>query len=680
MITRSSVDVTFEEEDTSRIPDALIEGAVLLLTFQRRGVVATVAERIQIRRQGGYCGLDVWLVLVLYMSMGAGVGVRKFWDLARPCIGALAALAGRRSLPSPAALSRALDAVECEMLREQTDWLLLDLPEVEPVLRHPACQATDAVGERWHLFDLDPTVTTLRHRSLPRGEDLPDPRRRSEETGAPGHSGRKRGDIQHRRITVQHAGSGAWVHAHLSPGNGEGVTDFELGLDAIGVLCDRLGHPRSRALVRMDGEYGNVPWFTACRERGLPFVTRLNRPKLYQDAEFLSRLRAATWAFVPDSGSGPRRSAADLGEWTVRPDRRTRRPDGSRYEPVKLRVIATRFPTSAPAKRGQALDGWQVELFAVDADPAAWPAPEAAAQFFARAGQENRFAQEDRELGLDRIVSYHLPGQELAALVGLSLWNLRLARGFELEQPPADITIAELRQEERDERAHPTWPRDPRVLATLAELDWAQLLQKRPGWTFDADTGELRCEEGRPLVLTTVRAGLHAKGRMGIIFCRPSGGCEDCEARAGCLRSARPSSAKHIKFSVARAIAKRLRDRLREVRSKQHRTTSTVPPGPRAVRSPLFLPARARRRFLEVFRMATLHAEVTLPAPEPPHPKLVAVDVADRQRRRRTWQQNVARYALAEAARVRVKVSGSSELRELMGEQGNRKGAVGGSM
>src|SRR5690606_23194664 len=58
-----------------------------------------------------------------------------------------------------------------------------------------------------------------------------------------------------------------------------------------------------------------------------------------------------------------------------------------------------------------------------------WPAPDAVALYFGRARQENRFSQEDRETALGRILSYELPGQELASLVGLFLMNYRTARG-----------------------------------------------------------------------------------------------------------------------------------------------------------------------------------------------------------------------------------------------------------
>lgn len=47
--------------------------------------------------------------------------------------------------------------------------------------------------------------------------------------------------------------------------------------------------------------------------------------------------------------------------------------------------------------------------------------------------------QEDRELGLDRIFSYHPAGQQLASLVGLFVWNFSICRGLEIERPPEDL-------------------------------------------------------------------------------------------------------------------------------------------------------------------------------------------------------------------------------------------------
>ena len=58
---------------------------------------------------------------------------------------------------------------------------------------------------------------------------------------------------------------------------------------------------------------------------------------------------------------------------------------------------------------------------------------------------------------------------------------------------------------------------------------------------------------------------------------------------------------------------------------------------------------------------------------------LVAADVADRQRRRKTWEQNVARYALPEGARVQLTVAASSEVRHMLGDAKAARVAIGGS-
>jgi hypothetical protein len=674
-MTRPTLKVTYSSIDPTRLPDRLIEAAALLIDLARRGVLTEVGQRLHIRRQGGYCGLDIWLFLFVFYTVGATRGIRTFWRKTLHFHHKnLAALAGRRSLSSPSSLSRALGRVENDLVRPIGPWLLAGVPQIDDLLRHPAAQTLDANGQRWHVFDYDPTKRAIRQRALPQADDLPEPMRDAEDTGAPGHTGRKRGDLVFRCNAAQHAGSGAWIHAHLSPGNGVGIADLGLGLDSIGQTVDRLDHPRERAMTRMDGEFGYIPDFTACRERRLPFITRLNRQKLFEDPAFLSRLRGATWFAVPDSLSGPRRAAAELGEWTVEPGKKTRRPDGTRYAPVTVRVVASIFPKEGKAGRGRVLDGWQIELFAADLDPAAWPAPEAVSAYFGRSGtQENRFAQEDRELGLDRIVSYHLPGQELAWLVGLSLWNVRLMQGFRAEPPSVKAPVQQLRVAVPDERVPAQWPRDPQVVSSLGDVDWAGLLAKKPGWSFDAATGEVRCEADRALVLTTVRKGESAVGRVGVIFRRPAGGCADCAVRPGCLTSPRVEAVKHAEFLVPSSLAVPLRSRLARVRAEPAWSPASVSVGKRAVADALFLPAVARQVFAERFVRGTLWVEVVRLPPPPPRPRLVAADIAERQRRRKTWEKNLARYALPEGVQIHIEVAGTPCLRWMIGEPAQQK-------
>ena len=437
-MAQQAAEVTWKKADADRIPDALDEGVVLVVDLERRGVLRQIGERLKIRRKGGFCGFDVFLILLLYFASGHAVGIRKFWDMIRGCALKVAAIAKRRSLASPASISRALAAVEPELLRPEAEWLLSEGAGIDEVLSHPAVQSYDAQGRGWHIFDFDPTVTTLRQRALPQGDDLPEPRRRAKRMAAPGYSGRKRGEVQFSRGTLQHAGSSAWLQASLGPGNGDGRAALDAALAVVVRTCERLKHPLDQSLMRMDGGFGWVPDFAACRAHGVPFITRLTRPEMFDQPDVLRELREGTWHVAPDSLSGPQRSALDLGIVSVTPGRNTRRVDGSRYEPVAVRVVVSRYPRTEKDKKvdGYLLDGWQYEMFAVDVPVDALPAADAVAWYFGRAGQENRFAQEDRELGLDRIFSYEPAGQEFAVMVGLFVWNVRLVRGFELDPPP----------------------------------------------------------------------------------------------------------------------------------------------------------------------------------------------------------------------------------------------------
>lgn len=661
--------------EPTRLPDELVAVAIILSDLEKRGVFAEMAERLKIRRQGGYTGVDIWLALLVYLAAGPLTqGLRPFWEKVGPHSKKLAALAGRKRLATPASTSRALGSVETALLREASLWMLTVAPGVDEVLRHPSVFAYDAFGHAWHVFDYDPTAETLRHRALPVDDSLPDAIRRSEDTGAPGYHGRKRGDTQYRRVDTQHAGSGLCVHSHLHKGNGEGVLDVELAAGDIVALVERLKHPLERTLTRLDGEHGYVPEYTALREAGLPFITRVNRQKLYEDPVILERMRTLTWYEVPDSLSGPRRLAADIGVVTLHADRDTRRPDGGKYEPISVRVVASAYETDpTKAQRGCQLDGWQVELFAVDAPADAWPAPDAVALYFGRAGQENRFAQEDCETALGRIVSYHLPGQELACLVGLFLMNYRIARGYELEPPPAVRPPPTLRVRRVANRMPGGWPRDPVVAKLLSKLEWSALLAGKADWTWDETACELRCPDGRPVALTSVRPAPHAKGKTSLIFRRPAGGCEECDDRDACLRSERLAACKHLELSVPSPVADTLRKRLALLRGKAEpkrrveMSPIDIEPGIHAMVTPRFLPAEARRRFAEIFREAALEVHVEVPPPAPPRPRLVCADDAERQARRLTWASRNAWNALPDDAIVGLDAYGGRDLERFMG-------------
>ncbi len=382
-------------------------------------------------------------------------------------------------------------------------------------------------------------------------------------------------------------------------------------------------------------------------------------------------MRAATWLDVPDSLSGPRRLATDLGQITLPPGKTTRRADGSEYEPITVRVVASIYKDTGKTGRGRVIGGWRVELFAADLPSASWPAADCVASYYGRAVEENRFAQEDREVGLDRIVSYELPGQELASAIGLFVWNRRLALGFESDPPPVQEPAPRLRPAARDiERPAEQWPPDPAVIRMLDKADWPALLASHSDWSWNKREGGLLCPEGRPLYVTCVPSGSPDAERRSVIFRRPTGGCEDCSSRSGCYHTVREQGSKHLVLRLPARIAVAIATRLSLVRGHpRRRPVPCTPPPPRAVTAPLLLPAEARRAHRERFLRATLHVDVRLPVPSPSRPRLVADDERAVQCRRKTWRQRLDDYALPDGATVEVRVKANETLKRFLEEQ-----------
>ena len=101
---------------------------------------------------------------------------------------------------------------------------------------------------------------------------------------------------------------------------------------------------------------------------------------------------------------------------TIDAGERTRHADGGKYEPITVRVVATIFPKAGTAKRGVTLDGWQVELFAVDLPAEAFPAADVVAVYFGRTALENRFMQDDLKPAIGDVHLEHIGDEHVDAV------------------------------------------------------------------------------------------------------------------------------------------------------------------------------------------------------------------------------------------------------------------------
>lgn len=586
--------VVFGNRTTSdRLPDWASTGVFIIEWLQQQGLWTEVTARLKVQREGGYAGVDAFVLLTYYFTSGLDVGVKEFSEQARDNHKQLAAVGDRQRLPTQASMSRILAAAETERIREFGGWLLREAPGVLDVLQHPSVLTRDAVGEGWHIFDWDPTVTTLRHRALPVVDGTPSGRRRSASAAEPGYPGRKRGDVQFSRATLQHAGSGLWLGIEMAPGNGALRDAFQSAVQQVIATCAHAELPLSRAILRADGAAGNVPSITACAEAGVHYITRLAHYQVLQDNSVVDHLNEAEWFEVPSSGSGPTRQAADLGRVKLEPAPTSLQADGSAFEPIEARVVVSRYPCAEEGRgAGVTLDGWHYELYGTDLSAGAWPAAEIVAGYYGRTGQENRFHQEDRELGLDRIFSYHLPGQQLATLIGLFIWNFYICRGMELARPPKELpeqpvadnapvtetprlpknAPAEHADDVRHARAQPADTFDDEIdsdssdgrtnpaaassspvitrhhfLSELDQVDWERVLHKHGGWQWHPKKGGLRCPTKELLPFVRMeKVGELIRAR----FVATGGTCDVCELRRTCIQSNDPRYRKDVRLSI----------------------------------------------------------------------------------------------------------------------------------
>jgi len=586
--------------------------------LQARRYWDELIAKLQVRRQGGFVGVDMLLFLLLFFATGVHRSLKRFGQWTAPYRKELAGLGGRKAFATPSSVSRYLSAVQFADVRALTQWLLVESCDTTALLQHPAAATYDTEGVAWHVFDWDGTSTALRHRALPLGDDLPEPVRRSAQTGRAGYTGRKRGEIRFMRATLQHAGTALWLDAVLSPERSDTAASLPSALDAIETTCRKAGLARDRVVLRTDGCGGNVPFIMACRKRQTPFLVRSAHYGLLEEPAIMETLRQATWYQVPSSGSGPTRLAAELGDVLLQPSKNTMTDEGERFEAVCVRVVVSRFAAAQKSGAGVVVDGWQYELYATDLPPEAWPAAELVELYYGRCGQENRFAQEDRELELDRIFSYNLPGQELATVVALFLWNWRTTFGFAENPPPPnrptrvarnavvaepllDVVDRVVTQYTADAPApgvassdspvsvepptltspagdgtpsasEPSTPALDQSLPTLLnQLPWAEITAGlAPDWERAETADALRCPAGALLPVRAIVAPRQGRAPR-VEFLASLSNCRSCSPQLRCIDAVAAGSAKKVTRAIDPTLADALRPLLANKAAKRAR-------------------------------------------------------------------------------------------------------------
>lgn len=697
------------------LPERLAPLAYWGSGLSRSHLVSAMAERFHIQRQGGFAGVDLALFLMAYFLADPRRGLRGFYTDAREVWSSIGHLFDRRRLPSPASVSRMLHSVDMENVESLGNWLLTDFLGAQELVAHPAVQYRDAQGDDWHVLDYDPTHKALRQRALPQREGVPEGKPLGERIGKPGCPGRKRGQLHFNRSLLLHAGSGLLLHIGIAAGGGDGTDQLGAALRASRAFIDRHAIATDRTVVRLDGAYGGVPSLRKLSLSELHFVVRAHRPAVLDIPDVRQQMATEKWTFVPDAGTGPLRSALDVGWILLNP---------GDANPLRLRVVLSRYPVEGDEKpaRGEVIDHVCYELYTTSLPASAWPAAEVVSLYYGRGGyMESRIHQINKEVAFHRVFAYHLPGQLLASTVAAFTWNLRIATGF-LSNPPsfdevpaarpaqpvtdtrvmATPSIPEISKSEpimthdtgsedgdsngQDEAAFPPMDSVPAAAQHLSKEEYeairrerlelgrrevarcidqmivGSLLEKR-GWKVSKHPLGLLCPRGE---LFSFRGVLPTPTAASARFRAPHGTCPACPIRDACRRTGAKEPNYCPSLVVPPAVAQRVTVPPKpSVNTKVpkklivRRATKTSPRF--EVRAPTFLPAEARRTVTDALRGLQALVELPqLPVPTTKH-SMIAPSARSRRHGRHSHAENNLRYALPADVEVRVTLLCSHE-------------------
>jgi hypothetical protein len=657
-------------------PAWFAQAVVVLRHWVNRGSLDRVRATHWNRANHKYVFCDFMLVLVVLSVSGAET-VRQFYREAEPWGRELAAVRGRRRLPSRSAFSRMMGDVDEPLQAAVRELFLQDLVSMVRGLE-AACQTglVDHQGQRHMVFDFDPSKMASRERELDQSPERPAGRRRRTEAAAPGYSGRKRAERVRSRVIVLAAHLGLWLLNFGQAGNGQRQVAISQVCQSIEKFMRAVGRAVSEAVVRMDGEWGHSVHVVA-ELQGYK-VGYLVRVSDYQ--RLLGRPEVQA---VLGQGSTVKFKQADSAvERTVYDVPRVSWSSSDGAVKVETRLVVTQRAAAADGSKpriGYQVGRWVYELFATDRRAEQWSGPEVVSIYLGRGQYEGTLAQEDREMATDRWMTNHGAGEDLWQVVCQWVWNQRVELGVALVAA-GETVVRRLEWEVATQEQEP----EP------VELGWAQEAGSSPGagepgaeageaaakrWgpeRFERDEqGAVRCPAGVLMELKDRRqrvSGLRER------YQAPASACAGCEHWASCRGpKASPLIGRKVDLPAA-GLPKPARspaapEPAEPAEPAPGARASAASAEPTAERAPcqagrwpaeprpadrvqpvllwLDLPAATLRRW---FQEALAHQSVRLVEPKPPCPApgpACRGESRDRRaHRRRTWAEQLSVNAL----------------------------------
>jgi hypothetical protein len=522
-IADGSVKIQTTPESNLSTPSWFGEVVVISTYLRTQGVFKKINEQVRFARKrfGQYEVIDFLAVLFGYAISGERT-LEEFYERLQPFAVPFMALFGRDRLPSRSALSRFLAAVTEAPVEALRTLFLDDLLSRPLTPDKQTGSLLDRTGHSWMVFDIDGTREAARQRALPQTDDLPLPFRRLDDVCAPGYRGRKRGEVVRTRTTVSQAHSYQWLGSFGNRGNGRYREELRKGLSAIGRYLATHQLSQERALLRLDGQYGNGAVLSDLT--GFAFVTRGKDYRLLDHPLIQARLHLPPNQFQQRPESQMMRSLYDCPEIPVGP------------EGVPCRVVVATHPAGKKKSPiGVTRKGVVYELFFTNLPQHAFTACDVVEVYLHRGAFEPILSDEDKEQDPDRWCSHSAWGQECWQTVSQWVWNLRLELGHQLSSTPLRITEFAPAIPEQNAQiatrptasAAPASGYGPPVTATT----WKTGRFTGPDFPLQPD-GTLRCPAGS--TLTPQERRQEADGSLRLVYAASLRSCRPCELREQC--------------------------------------------------------------------------------------------------------------------------------------------------
>jgi hypothetical protein len=568
-MTDPVVQIQVDPTNAPSTPTWFGEVAVMAYAFQRYGLLKAIEQRVRFvrARMGKYELIDFVAMLIGYAVSGERT-LQAFCERVQPFAAAFMALFGRADLPTAATLSRYLAALDQSCVDALRTVFLEDLLARSPFGTPPG-GLWDRLRERWLLMDVDGTKQAPRQRALPATPDLPPAHRRFDRVCAPGHLGRKRGEVVRTRTTILQAHTHQWLGTFGNPGNGQYRSELKLARAVIATYARALSFPLSHVVIRLDGLYGNAAPLADLLANdpgeGPGVIVRGKDYHLLDQPTIQHRLQLPADQVTRHPESGTSRALYDCGQVQLAP-----------AGPSMRLLLATHPAGSSRPPVGKVREGTVYEQFFTTLPFPAFTPADVLDLYLHRGSFETVLADEDEEQAADRWVSRTQWGQECWQIINQWIWNLRLELGQQAQattmritdlayslvrdpstsppedDPPSDgtpppvpttaaspsaETSAGLDSPETAGSAQPPQNAlDP--LASYGPPQWAQpsFTHGFPGSAFTPQPdGTLRCPAGHPLYMQERR--LEHNGSLRVLYAARIGHCRSCPLRDQCQAS-----------------------------------------------------------------------------------------------------------------------------------------------